>query len=122
MTKEKWLEAAAGHMSEQQRDAVKRVQSALPEGFDRRAQLERLLALVDRIKAALPLDPVGPAAQPFIDEYQALIEPVRSAIAVPGMRDGAKAVQEKIDRGEVHAPFDPEVYRFLRAALQARRA
>jgi len=122
MTKQKWLEAAAHHMSDDQREAVKKVQVALPKGFDRRAQMEKLMELVGRVKAALPLDPESPQAQPFLDEYDALIEPVRAAISTHGMREGARNVQGKIEQGEVPYPFDPEVYRFLRAGLKARKA
>ena len=120
MSQEKWFEDASGHMSEDQREAVRQAQAAMPAELDRAAAMARFQALNARIKAALPLDPASAEAQAFLDERDALLKPFL-AMMPPEVKAASKALREKIEQGELAPPIDAEIDRFYREAAQARR-
>jgi DNA-binding transcriptional MerR regulator len=121
MSQEKWLEAAASHMTEDQREALAKVKAALPAGFDGKAQMAKFQALNARIKAALPLDPASDDAQAFLDERDAMLQPL-IALMPPEMKAAAHDLRGKIEQGDFTSPIDAEVDRFYREARKARGA
>jgi DNA-binding transcriptional MerR regulator len=88
-----------------------------PAGFDQADYSRRWEELGARIEAALPLDPAGEAAQAFVAEWNALLEPFR-AVATPGMMSGAKSFWEsgKAFEGGARPPFSKAVMDFVLAA------
>lgn len=99
----------------------------LPEDFDPQANAEQWKALGDRIKAALPLKPESDAAQGFVDEWFALMEPMRN-VYTPQMWDGVMRMYDDMDQwagnGEqqVDPGFDKQVWEFIKLATTARLA
>ena len=122
MSQRKWAEVASSYLSADQREAVQQARAALPADFDRKAHMERFQDLNARIKAALPLDPASEQAQRFLNERDAMLQPVLAIIASPGMKEMAKSLKKNIAQGEVPPPIDPEVYRFHQEATRARDA
>ena len=120
MSQEQWLEAAASHMTDHQREAMEKIKAALPAGFDGKAQMAEFQALNARIKAALPLDPASEQAQAFLDERDAMLAPFLALIP-PELKEASNGLREKITRGEFSAPIDAEVDRFYQEAREARR-
>ena len=119
MSREKWFNEASAFMSAEQRGAVSQYKAALPDGFDGRAQMAKWNALNARIKAALPLDPASERGQQFLAERDTMLEPFL-ALMPQEMNDASKNLREKIDKGELAPPIDPEVERFYREAQRAR--
>jgi DNA-binding transcriptional MerR regulator len=119
MSQEKGLEAAASHMTQDQREAIRKARAAMPEGFDGQAQMAKFQALNARIKASLPLDPASHEAQAFLDERDAMLQPF-IALMPPEMKAAARNLRGKIEQGEFASPIDAEVDRFYREARQAR--
>jgi len=121
MTQQKWDEVTSRYMTSEQRQALDKSVAALPADFDNEAHNAKWKDLSDRIKSALPLDPAGPRAQAFLDEWGELLRPYL-AVATPEMLAGVKNFHEHIEQweGEVDSPFDAEVYRFHQAAARAR--
>ena len=119
MSREKWFDEASAFMSAEQRNAVSQYKAALPDGFDGRAQMEKWVALNARIKAALPLDPASERGQQFLAERDTMLEPFL-ALMPQEMKDASKNLREKIHKGELAPPIDPEVERFYREAQRAR--
>jgi DNA-binding transcriptional MerR regulator len=120
MTQEKWLEAASGLMSEDQRNAVEQAKAAMPAGFDGKAQMAKFQDLNARIKAALPLDPAGDEAQRFLDERDEMLKPFL-ALMPAAMKQASNDLRKTIDQGDLPSPIDAEVDRFYRDATRARR-
>lgn len=120
MSQQKWFEEASEFMSEGQRQAFAQVKAAMPAGLDRTAAMEAFQALNARIKAALPLDPASEQAQAFLDERDAMLKPFLAMMPAVA-KEASKALREKIRRGELAPPIDPEIDRFYREATQARR-
>ena len=120
MSQQEWFEKASSLMSKDQRKAFEQARAAFPEGFDRKAQMEKFQALNARIKAALPLDPASEQAQRFLDERDAMLQPFL-ALFSPEAKEAAKNLRETIKQGELPPPIDAEVDRFYREAAQARR-
>jgi len=116
-----WFSKLAGHMTEQQREAMGKAKAALPAGFDSYAHMAKFQELNARIKAALPLDPVSDEAQAFLAERDAMLAPF-VALMPPEMKEASNALREKIARGELASPTDAEVDRFYREAKRAREA
>ena len=112
---------ASQYMSGEQQDAFKQAIEGLPPDFDADAHNRKWQALSARIKAALPLDPSSPAAQAFLDEWNALAAPYIAACSAEAL-EGVGNMHEHIEEwdGEVEAPFDAEVFRFHQAAQRAR--
>jgi len=121
MSQEKWLEAAASHMTAEQREAIRKVKAALPADFDGKARMAKFQALNARIKAALPLDPASDEAQALLDERDAMLQPF-VALMPPEMKQAAHDLRGKIEQGEFASPIDAEVDRFYREARRAREA
>jgi DNA-binding transcriptional MerR regulator len=121
MSQEEWLEAASSHMSESQREAIRKVKAALPAGFDGKAQMEKFQALNARIKATLPLDPASEQAQRFLAERDTMLQPF-VAIMPPEVKEAANELRDTMKQGGLPPPIDAEVDRFYREARQARDA
>ena len=121
MSQEKWFEEASGSMSEEQRNAFQQVKAGLPAGFDRQAQMDKWNDLNARIKAALPLDPASEAAQRLLEERDTMLKPFLALMPAKA-KEASKTLREKINRGELASPIDPEVERFYREATAARDA
>lgn len=119
MSQQEWFEAASNHMTDDQREAVRKIKAALPGGFDGKAQMAKFQALNARIKAALPLDPASEQAQRFLAERDAMLAPF-VAVMPPEMKELSKALRETITQGDLPPPIDAEVDRFYREARQAR--
>ena len=84
------------------------------------AAMQGFQALNARIKAALPLDPASEQAQRFLDERDEMLKPFIAAMPQE-LKDASNRLGEKIKRGDLAPPIDPEVDRFYREAGQARR-
>jgi len=121
MSQEQWLEAAASHMTDHQREALQTIKAALPAGFDGKVQMAKFKELNARIKAALPLDPASEEAQRFLDERDTMLAPF-VALMPPELKEASNNLREKIKRGEFSAPIDAEVDRFYQEAREARKA
>jgi hypothetical protein len=120
MSKQQWLEAASGLMSEDERDAVQQARAAMPAGFDGKAQMAKFQDLNARIKAALPLDPASEQAQRFLEQRDTMLAPFLAAMP-PEMKEMSKNLRGKIEQGDLPPPIDAEVDRFYRDATRARR-
>ncbi len=90
--------------------------------LDAAAYNARWHELGSRIAAALPLEPASPAAQAYLDEWQALLAPF-TAVATPEMMAGATSLYDRIGewQGEQPSPFGADVWAFVKAAGEARR-
>jgi DNA-binding transcriptional MerR regulator len=121
MSRQKWFEEAATHMTEDQREAIQKLKAAVPAGFDGKAQMEKFRELNARIKAALPLDPASEQAQRFLDERDVMLEPFL-AIMPPELKEWSNNLRGKIKQGDLPPPIDAEVDRFYQEAKRARRA
>lgn len=119
MSQEQWLETAASHMTDRQREALQKIKATLPAGFDGKAEMAKFQALNARIKAALPLDPASKQAQAFLDERDTMLAPFLALIP-PELKEASNGLREKITRGEFSAPIDAEVDRFYRETREAR--
>ena len=79
--------------------------------------------LGSRIAKALPLDPASPAAQAYLDEWQALLAPF-TAVATPEMMAGATSLYDRMGEWQADqpSPFPANVWTFIKAAGEARGA
>mgnify|MGYP000439325211 CR=1 FL=1 len=121
MSEEKWSEIQNRYMNDRQLKAFEQAQARLPADFDHQAHSEKWKDLDRRIVAALPMDPAGPKAQAFLEEWDALIKPFLE-VATPEMLEGVHRMHENIEdwQGEVDNGFSAEAYRFHQAAHRAR--
>jgi DNA-binding transcriptional MerR regulator len=93
----------------------------VPDGFDQEAYGARWKALSARIEAALPLEPMSPPAQRFVDEWFALLKPF-SSVATPAMWNGASRLYGDMDawQGKADPGFSKAVWDFITSATRAR--
>lgn len=79
--------------------------------------------LGSRIAKALPLDPASPAAQAYLDEWQALLAPF-TAVATPEMMAGATSLYDRMGEWQADqpSPFPADVWTFIKSAGKARAA
>jgi DNA-binding transcriptional MerR regulator len=123
MEAENWKKVADRYFTpEQQAHWAERMKD-VPAGFDQEDYNRRWKELGERIGAALPLDPAGAQAQAFLDEWNALLAPF-NAVATPEMKAGAADLYSRMDewKGDQAPPFSMEVWNFVMAAAQARKA
>lgn len=115
MEAENWKQALERHYTPEQ--LAHWADNPPPADFDQAAYSRRWEELGARIEAALPLDPAGEAAQAFLSEWNALLEPFR-AVATAEMMSGAKSFWEsgKAFEGGVKPPFSREAMQFIAAA------
>ncbi len=120
MEAEYWKEALERHYTPE--ELAHWARNPPPADFDQAAYSRRWEELGARIEAALPLDPAGEAAQSFLAEWNALLEPFR-AVATPEMTSGAKSFWEsdKAFEGGARPPFSREVMQFVMAASAAEK-
>jgi DNA-binding transcriptional MerR regulator len=118
METENWKQALERHYSPE--ELAHWSQNPPPAGFDQADYSRRWEELGARIEAALPLDPAGTEAQAFVREWNALLEPFRSA-ATPEMMRGARGFWESgaAFEGDMKPPFSKEVMQFILAASAA---
>lgn len=92
-------------------------------GIDHDAYQAQWRTLSDAIEAALPLDPAGPEAQAFVDEWFALLKPF-SNVATPQMWNGVAAMYAEMPKweGEADPGFSSTVWQLIQRATDARRA
>lgn len=93
------------------------------DGMDYAAYQAQWRALSDTIEAALPLDPAGPEAQAYVDQWCALLKPF-SAVATPQMWNGVAQMYADMPKWESEADpgFSSTVWQFIQSAVDARRA
>lgn len=122
MADEQWREVLDRYYSadEQAHWAAKKAEFAATQpDFDQAAYTQGWQELNDRIAATLPLDPVSPAAQAFVAEWNAMIAPFM-AVADEAMKAGAQRIWDDMSNwsGEVSSPISPEVWHFIKAAME----
>jgi DNA-binding transcriptional MerR regulator len=99
----------------------------LPDDFDADGYQAAWQELGTRIKAALPLTPESAAAQAFVDEWYALLQPF-AAVASPEMWNGAVKMYDNMDawagqgEGAADPGFDKSVWDFMKLATASRLA
>jgi MerR family transcriptional regulator, thiopeptide resistance regulator len=123
MEAENWKKVADRYFTpEQQAHWAERMKDA-PADFNPEDYSRRWKELGERIGAALPLDPAGAEAQAFLDEWKILLAPF-NAVATPEMQAGAANLYSRMDewRGDHEPPFSMEVWNFIMAAGEARKA
>lgn len=121
METEHWKQALERHYTPE--ELARWAENPPPAGFDRADYSRRWADLGARIEAALPLDPAGEAAQAFVAEWEALLEPFR-AVATPEMMRGARSFWQSgaAFEGGAKPPFSREAMDFIAAASAARPA
>ncbi|SEI69846.1 DNA-binding transcriptional regulator, MerR family [Sphingobium sp. AP50] len=123
MDQEKWKTVTDRYMSAQAEADFADAQGALPANFDQAAYGAQWADLTARIVEALPLDPASAQAGAFYDEWQALLAPFM-AVATPAMTQGVTQLYDNIDewQAEQTPPFSADVWAFIKAVGQARKA
>lgn len=113
-----WKPVIDDHFEPQAQD---RFRAAMPEGFDQEAYGAQWRVLGERIEAALPLHPLCPEAQAFVDEWFALLKPF-SEVATKEMWDGVSRMYDRRPewKAQPDMGFGHEVWTFIRAATKAR--
>lgn len=119
---EAWKKVADRYYSPEEQAKWAEKMAAVPVGFDQEAYQRQWAELTDRIEAALPLDPAGPAAQAFVAEWQALLAPF-AQVASSEMWAGATKLYDRMDEwsGDVKPPFSSAVWDFIKTASAAGR-
>ena len=82
MEHENWKKVADRYFTPEEQARWAETMKDGPADFDQEAYSRQWSDLSARIAAALPLDPVGPEARAFYDEWQALLAPF-TAVATP---------------------------------------
>ncbi|CAA9212065.1 MAG: hypothetical protein AVDCRST_MAG93-67 [uncultured Chloroflexia bacterium] len=102
-------------------EAQDRFRASMPEGFDQEAYGAQWQAIGARIESALPLDPLSPEAQAFVDEWFALLKPF-SDIATEEMWNGVTRMYDGRPewKAQPDVGFGHEVWTFIRTATKAR--
>lgn len=120
-----WAALVRDYMSARAEADFAETQSLIPADFNQADYSAQWLALGQRIKAAMPLDPAGTAALDFVRQWFRLLAPF-SAIATPAMWDGTRAMYDDVDhwRGRMadDPGFDGEVWRFISTATEMAMA
>jgi hypothetical protein len=95
--------------------------AAVPD-LDAAAYNARWFDLGSRIAEDLPLDLASPAAQAYLDEWQALLAPF-TAVATPEMMAGATSLYDRMGEWQTEqpSPFPMDVWSFIKAAGSDRR-
>jgi len=122
MEHENWKKVADRYFSPEEQARWGERMADVPAGFDQETYSRQWAELSLRIETALPLDPAGPQAQAFLDEWQELLAPF-TAIATPEMMEGATSLYNRMDewKGDQQPPFSMKVWKFIQAAGKARR-
>ena len=121
MEHENWKKVADRYFSPEEQARWAETMKSGPADFDQEAYSRSWSDLSARIAAALPLDPAGPEARAFYDEWQALLAPF-TAVATPEMMQGASDLYSRMDEWQdVQAPpFSIDVWRFIQEVGKAR--
>jgi len=121
---EKWKAVTDRYMSAEALADFEAKRAELGEAFDAtHAEMgAKWKDLGSRIKAALPMDPASDAAQAFLAEWKALLEPF-TRVATPAMMEGSRQMYENMDKweGQADPGFDHEVFQFIQAAGTAAK-
>lgn len=122
METQKWEKVTARYFNEEERAIYQERMNLLSKDFDRSEYAAKWKALGGRIKADLPMDPASPAAQAYLDEWDALLQPFLS-VATPGMIKGAERFYSRMEEweGEADPGFDAETFQFIMAASKVRK-
>jgi DNA-binding transcriptional MerR regulator len=122
MEAENWKKVADRYYTPEEQAHWSERMKGMPQDFDQADYSRRWADLSARIEAALPMDPGGPAAQAFVEEWQALLQPF-TAVATPQMLQGATNLYNRMDewKGDQTPPFSKAVWEFVLAASHARR-
>jgi DNA-binding transcriptional MerR regulator len=119
--KQHWQQFSASYLGEQAKADFAAM--PMPEDFDQAAYGAKWADLGARIKAALPLDPAGAAAQGFVAEWRELLGPF-TAVASPAIMQGVTAMYDDMPAWQPGSPspgFDAEVWQFIQQAGAAAR-
>ena len=119
---QQWDKVADRYFSADQQAAFREMMGEVPPDFDPAAYALKWADLGGRIKAALPLDPAGDAAQAFVAEWNTLLAPF-NAVATPKMKAGVQKMYEGMGawEGEADPGFDKQVFAFIQQAQVAAR-
>ncbi|HMC90920.1 MAG TPA: MerR family transcriptional regulator [Allosphingosinicella sp.] len=123
MQAESWKKVADRYYTPEERAHWAERMKAMPGDFGQAEYSRAWADIAARIEAALPMDPVSPQAQAFLDEWKALLKPFTD-IASPQMMQGATNLYNRMDewQDEYKPPFPKAVWEFVLAAGGARQA
>ncbi len=123
MEHQNWKAVSDRYLSAQAEADFAEAAAAMPADFDQAGYAAQWADLSARIGAALPLDPAGPAAGAFFDEWQALLAPF-TRVATPAMMAGVTRMYDDMGnwQDEQAPPFAPEVWAFIRSVGALRKA
>lgn len=122
MTKDQWDKVSDRYFTPEQKAEFADRMKDVPPGFDQADYSAKWSDLGKRVEAAIPLGAGSPEARALFDEWQELLKPF-TAVATPGMMQGATKFYEKMDewQGEVPAaPFSAEVFKFIQEVGRTR--
>jgi DNA-binding transcriptional MerR regulator len=121
MEHENWKKVVDRYFSPDEQARWAERMADVPAGFDPEAYNRQWADLSLSIETALPLDPAGPEAQAYYDEWQKLLAPFK-AVATPEMMAGAASLYNRMDewKGDRKPPFSMKVWQFIQAAGKAR--
>ena len=119
---QKWKSVTDRYMSDEAKADFDRALPAMGDTFDAEATGAKWTDLGARIKAAMPMDPASAAAQAFVAEWNALLEPF-TRIATPAMMADTRQMYANMDKweGQADPGFDHEVFLFIQAASAAAK-
>ena len=119
---QKWKSVTDRYMSDEAKADFDRALPAMGDTFDAEATGAKWKDLGARIKAAMPMDPASAAAQAFVAEWNALLEPF-TRIATPAMMADTRQMYANMDKweGQADPGFDHEVFLFIQAASAAAK-
>lgn len=122
-----WKEITDRYFTPQEKAEWAGKWAELADDFDPEANSRQWKDLGDRIKAALPLEPDSELAQRFVDQWFALLEPMRN-VYTPQMWQGAMRMYDDMEqwagtgKGQADPGFDKQVWEFMKLATSARIA
>lgn len=123
MEAENWQRITDRYITPEEKTHWAERMKQVPGDFDQAEYSRKWADLGERIERALPLDPKGPEAQAFLDEWKKLLKPFTD-IATPEMMAGANRLYDNMGewQGEQKPPFSMKVWEFIKETGGARSA
>ncbi|GAA4766633.1 hypothetical protein GCM10023219_10040 [Stakelama sediminis] len=121
MESEQWRKVTDRYFTAEEKREWKEQMAKVPAGFDQEAYGGKWKQLSALIEAALPLDPMSPQAQAFVDDWFALLKPF-SAVAKPEMWNNTARMYADMEawEGQADPGFSRQVWDFISTATRAR--
>lgn len=119
---QQWEQVSGRYFTPSEKAEFAAAMDNVPAQFRQEDYSAKWKDLGSRIEQALPLDPAGPEAGAFVQEWFALMEPF-TRVATPAMKEGVARMYQNMDKweGQADPGFSAKVFQFIQEAAPHHR-